>query len=142
MCPLRLNMFNDQHAAILATIMWTLSTVPGIAKAVYKEPVLFVPSWAMCFFDLWDNNYPKPLLAISSYFQIIPSIILLLANISLIIFSLRQKKRNLTGRQTPKSNRSSNKTIYFVSILYLLSWIPFSISDAFTRKVALPFTLS
>ena len=130
-CPRRLGMLNKNHAKVLAAVMWAMSVVPGIGKAVHKEHTLFIPAWATCFFDLWRPVYPKALLALSCCFQIIPSIILLLANISLIIFSVTQKRQ--TPRQAP--TRSYNKTIYLISILYFLSWIPFSISDTFTRKV-------
>ena len=134
-CPRRLGMFNKNHAKVLAAVMWAMSVVPGIGKAVHKERTLFIPAWATCFFDLWGPEYPKALLALSSCFQTIPSIILLLANISLIIFSVTQKRQ--TPHQAP--TRSSNKTIYLISILYFLSWIPFSISDSFTRKVNILF---
>ena len=169
--PQKLNGFRRHHAMMLAYSTWLFSCVPGVSKLFYQLKAVFLPAWAVCYFDLIRSDYPKVLRVIAGSFITIPSLILIVANVLLIIVSTlaqreackRRRERigrfrvlgkeenqfngveeiSQTNNKSKQNHRNeskmknfllANKTVYLISLLYFIAWIPFSISVTSQRR--------
>ena len=122
--PNRAWVVNKRHAVWISLVMWCVSCAPAVIKAAYRLPGVFFPPWATCFYNTTSELYPKPVSYISQAFQTVFSLTLLIANMSLITLSIKNYMRKNPQRKA----KSSNKAVYFISILYFISWLPVSVS--------------
>lgn len=139
--PSKTRSFRKKHAKIVVYTVWLISAIPAVLKIVYKLDAVFLPPWATCYFDILVEGYPVLLNVVSKIIYTIPSIAILGSNVLLIIFSMviqwrKRKQQSATSRQS-RTSSSSNKTVYLISLLYVLSWIPFSISERYQKDPTL-----
>ena len=132
--PQKLRVFKKKHAQYLAHTTWALSCISGVAKMCYKLKGTFIPAWATCFFDIMRDDYPPLLGIIAAVSVCIPSLTLLISNIFLIISSAIHRKRAANDPHRNGKVPTSNKTVYLISLLYFVSWLPFFVSELFQMK--------